>query len=259
MDSSDKIRQLAEEANNPPKPFTDVTVLIGDVATVEGQEWNTRLVLNGKPGKGYYGPAEVFYDRVNLGTMDVSKVIRTTKPLTPELIVSLINSAYGLWLTADDIDEPIPPVLTEGGSDLVTISSKTTSIGFIGENYFSFEYGRSELSDVVSNRSLTVLKHPIAVTDKLSARMLTWSKDFTSLRDAIKVNKEGTYTDWDAVQVACSVYGIPAWTKGPIVDKATSEVPDSNQLFDRVVIQTGVSSTGMAGSVYLHYNILEEV
>lgn len=261
MDSSDKIRQLAEEANNPPKPFTAVNVLTGAVSIAVGQDYNTRLVLNGKPGKGYYGPAEVFYDRIDLATMDNSLVIRTTKvPLTPEMMVTLLNGVFNLWTTVEDFgDIPIPLVEKEGDTDAVLLTANPESIGFIGENFFTFEYGRSELSAVVTNRNLTVLKHPIPVGNMLSARMLTWSRDFTSLRDAIKVTKEGKYTDWDAVQVACATYGIPAWVEGPIVDKPTSDVPDSNPLFDRVVIQSNVGSPRMSGSVYLHYNILEEV
>ncbi|MNR57901.1 hypothetical protein D3C85_1787670 [compost metagenome] len=89
--------------------------------------------------------------------------------------------------------------------------------------------------------------------------MQTWGIDFTSIRDAIKpVN--GKYTDFTKVQVACTYFGIPAWAEGSITDNATSAVPDSNQAFDRVVIQKNVYGWGaLKGDIYLHYNNLDEV
>ncbi|MNR38220.1 hypothetical protein D3C85_1563020 [compost metagenome] len=89
--------------------------------------------------------------------------------------------------------------------------------------------------------------------------MLTWSKDFTSVRDAIALSKTGYYADWDALQAACTYMGIPSWGQNRIVDKATSEVPDANPAFDRVVIQSSVLGNQIEGPIYLHYNVLEEI
>lgn len=259
MDSVDKVLALVDETNTPPKPINARSVEAGAVSVEVGEEWNTRIELEGIPGRGYYGPAEFFYDRIALSSVLVSKPLRTEEALTVEVILKLFNAVTGLWVTEDDVESFTPPVLQEGEEGEVTLIAKAASKGFIGSIVVPLEYGRAWLDDAVVSRILPVLKHPIDVSRYISARMVTWSKDFTSLRDAIKPTAFGKYTDWDTLQAACSQLGIPTWIEGSIVDKATSEVPDSNQSFDRVVIQSQVTSADMLGPIYLHYNILEEV
>lgn len=259
MDSVDKVLALVDETNTPPKPINARSVEAGAVSVEVGEEWNTRIELEGIPGRGYYGPAEFFYDRIALSSVQVSKPLRTEEELTVAVILKLFNAVTGLWVTEDDVEPFTPPDLQEGEEGEVTLTSKPTSKGFIGSIVVPVEFGRAWLDDAVVARNLPVLKHPIDVSRYASARMLTWSKDFTSLRDVIKPTAVGKYTDWDTLQAACSQLGIPTWVEGPIVDKATSDVPGSNPLFDRVIVQEQASSTEMLGPIYLHYNILEEV
>lgn len=259
MDSADKIRALINEANLPPKAFTARNLRLQTPEVNVGDGYNTRLEVGGIPGRGYYNNSEVFYRRIDLGIVVRTTPLKTTAPLTQELVIDLLNAACGLFLTLDDVEPfDVPDIVTEGVGS-VTLVATPLSLGFTGTLTFDLEYGRSELDSVVGARSLPVLRHPIDVDTRMSARMMTWSKDFTSLRDALVVNKTGDYTDWSAVQAACLLLGIPAWDKGKIADYATSAVPDANPLFDRVVIQRGASGPRIVGDIYFHYNLLEEI
>lgn len=258
MDSAEKIRGLITELNPAPVDFTDKTIFFHDPVVEEGER-NTTLLVEGIPGRGYYGTQSVHYKRVALETVYRATPVRSALPLTPQLVLDLFNAASGTWLTLEDVEPFTPPVLQDGETGSVTLTAVPLSLGFTGSVVVDLEYGRSWLDAVVTSRTLRVLKHPTPVTYKLSARMLTWSKDFTSLVDAIKPNKTGDYNDWDKLQAACADMGIPTWVKGKITDQATSAVPDANPLFHRVVVQKNASSNGMVGDLYFHYNNLDEV
>lgn len=259
MDSADKLRQLLNADQLPPKEFTERNLTIHVPSSDDGgTEWNTKVELQGIPGKGYYGTDEVFYKRIPLDQIDHNTPLRTDKVLTPELIVDLTNKTLGLWLTVDDIEAFTPPVIGDGETGSVTLTAVPGSIGFIGSIEMTIEYGRAWLDIAISTKNLTVLTHPIKVDYRKSARMLTWSKDFTSLRDSIAVVK-GRYADFAKLAAACSTMQIPAWSEGFIADYATSAIPDANPLFDRVVIQRNAQSAMMVGDLYFHYNVLEEI
>lgn len=256
--SADKIRTLINEENLPPKLFTEGNLKLETPVPSVGDGYNTKLPVSAVPGRGYWGEEEVFYKRINMAEVTRETPYRSTVTLTPEIVLQLINNTTGLFITPEDIEPFTPPVLLEGQSGDVVLVALSNSLGFTGTLTAKFEYGRAWLDVAVVQRNLTVLTHPIPVTDLKSARMLTWSKDFTPYRDSIAVVK-GDYADWDAVQEIIGLMKIPVWAKGPITDLPTSAVPDSNPAFDRVVVQKKVVSDDMVGDVYLHYNNLEEI
>ena len=259
MDSADKLRQLLNDQQLPPKEFTERNLTIHVPSSDDGgTEWNTKVQLQGNPGKGYYGTDEVFYKRIALDQIDHNTPIRSDKTLTPELVVELANKTLGLWLTVDDIEAFEPPVIGDGETGTVTLTAVPGSIGFIGSIELTVEFGRAWLDIMVSSRNLRVLKHPIAVDYRRSARMLTWSKDFTSLRDKLLLVRN-QYSDFDGLVAACAEMQIPAWQQASATDYSTSDIADANPLFDRVVIQRGAVSGMMVGDLYFHYNVLEEI
>lgn len=259
MDSGDKIRELINLANDPPKLFTARNLRLDVPVPDAGDGWNTKMEVEGIPGRGYYGTEEIFYKRIPLDLVNRTTPLRSIAPLTPQLVLDLFNGATGLFVTLEDVEPFTPPQLEDGDSGQVDIVAVPLSMGFTGTATILLEYGKAWLDTVVAVRILPVLKHPIVVLHRMSTRMLTWGMDFTSLRDAIRPDSKGDYSNWDALQAACVELNIPTWTQNKITDQPTSAVPDSNQLFDRVVIQASVSSEGMDGKVYLHYNNLEEV
>lgn len=261
MDSASEIRRILNEDNLPPKPFTEQNLIIGIPSPADGGvDYNSTLPLDSVPGRGYYGSDTVFYKRIPLDAIDHGTPLRTTAALTRTSIIELLNGTFNLFLIDDDLEEfEIPPLL-ENQNAQITIQSKSTSLGFINGMTFTIEYGRAWLDVVVRDRMLSQLNHPDVLDSRLSARMLTWSKDFTSLRDVMfRDVKTGTYTDPTAFIAACVAMGIPLWGTGPITDIPTSSDPAANQAFDRAIIQRGINTAEMVGDLYFHYNNLEEI
>ena len=261
MDSASEIRRILNEDNLPPKEFTEQNLALGlPTAADGGTDYNSSLLLKSIPGRGYWGDDTVYYKRIPLDSIDHSTPLRTTATLTRASIIELVNKTFNLFLTDDDLEPFDIPAIGDGQNGQITITAKPTSLGFLNYMVLIIEYGRAWLDVAVNRRDLAQLKHPIAVDYRQSARMLTWSVDFTSLRDVLARDaKTGTYTDVATLQAACGAMGIPLWVQGTVSDQPTSAVPDANQDFDRVVIQRSVVSTNMVGDMYFHYNNLEEI
>lgn len=257
--ATSKIIEELNVLNVPPKTFTEMNVNLQDIEVVDTETANTKLTVKSVPGRGYYNEVDIYYKRLSLGDIIQDADVRSVDTFTPETIVALLNGAFGLFLTVNDFEPFTPPNPANGETEILTLTAKADSRGFIGTAEIIVTHAKSMLDSVIGIKILPVRKHPDVVNSKKSARMLTWDVDFTSVRDAIKPTNPGQrYTDWAALQTACSYLGIPGWNEGVITDYPTSAVPDSNPAFDRVVVQAGVYSDQMIGPMYLHYNILEE-
>lgn len=258
MKSFDKLLELLNLANVPPKEFTGKNLRLGSPTVSEGASTNTKVMVEGIPGFGYYNEKEISYTRIPLTEYLTNTTVRSIVPLTKEAFMIQLNAVYDLELSLEDLEEFVIPEITLNDSVAIDLTAAASSIGFQGFAQVTYTYGRPLIESVIIVRDLTVLKFVIPNSSYLSALHMTWGKDFTSVRDAIKV-KNSTYTDWDALQVACQFLNIPVWGKGNIIDIPTSADPLANTAFDRVVIQRSVVSAGMLGDLYFHYNLFDEV
>lgn len=257
--SGGKVLDEINNLNQPPKDLTSVNVTFAPPAIDVAGDHNTRLTVTGNPGRGYYGSVDVFYNRAVLSESAPDAHLRSIQPFTKPLIISLLNNLYGLALSLEDLMDFTPPVLNLNEQATLTLTADPASLGWTGSMDVTFLYGRTHLSEIITVSILNTLTHPVDTrVGKQSLRMDTWGRDFTCLRDAIKP-VAGTYTDFTTVQKACTYLGIALWEPGTIADHATSEIPDSNPLFDRVVIQSIAPSALGLGMVYLHYNLLDGV
>lgn len=258
MDSVSRILEILNHENQPPKELRDEILEIS--APVAGTEThNTKLVLYGIPGKGYYGSVDIFYRRINLSdeiTGDLS--IRSETPLVAQDFLDQLSKYLTVDVTMADVEPFVVPDLQAGQSAPVEIVAVSDSYGWMGSATINYEYGRPYLNVMVKNVNLDIQFHPVPYTGYRSARMATWHLDFTSLRDAIKPDQFANYTSWETLQSALVAMGIPSWFPDKITDRPTSMVPEANQAFDRVVVQQNVSSAELEGTVYLHYNLFDE-
>lgn len=260
--STTKILDEVNEVNLPKYPLVDdLNVNLLNVAPIEAEDANTVLTIQAKPGRSYTGEVEIRYKRLDLSAILAGADLRSTEPFTEQMIIDLLNTQFQLFLTLEDFEDFDPPALELDQSATLTLVAKADSRGFYGSAEIDLMYGKTLLESVVGSRTLREFNHPdVGISGFKSARMMTWGQDFTSLRDAIKPKAVTLlYSDWTALQAACTYLRIPSWKEGTIQDYPTSEIADSNQSFDRVVIQRNVSSSEMRGDVYLHYNNLEEV
>ena len=257
MSSADKLLELINEANLPPKVLTNINVTFGTVAIDTGADGrNTNLVITGVPVNGYRGDVTIRYTRLDLSDI-VADTLRTNQTLSKAVVVGLVNQAYGMFLAEDDLEDfTIPPLDSSNITATISLTADVASVGFVGTVDLVLDYGNAFLDGVIYVRKLPTLVHPIPVTTLQSTRMLTWNLDFTSIADALAVTAAKGYTDWSTVQAAAGSFGLPSWPQGLITDNATSAIADANPAFDRVVIQTGILTNELQGDIYLHYNVI---
>lgn len=257
--SREKLIAFLNADFTPQKEFTKKNLAFSDPAVDLGEEWNTKMLIKGVPGKGYYGQVEVQYRRVSLTQLGDAVEIRQEEPFTIEQICIQLNGLMGAFLSPEDLEEVELPVLTVGQSAVVTLTAKGDSIGWADQVTITITFGKPYLRAVVPSRSLLNTRLPPGGrTDYPSAWALLFYTDFTSYRDALLIDPETKlYTDPDALQALTLRLGIPSWGVMGAGDFSTAEVPTSNQDFDRVVIQGFLGSWGMYGPIYFHYNLLD--
>lgn len=259
-DSFARVLTEVNEKNIPKHPLTLKNVKPGMPEPLVHEEFNTRMNLAAVPGTVYYNQVDIFYKRLTLSEILSDVTIRNTEAFTPQLLIDMLNSQYNLFLTIDDVEPFVPPVLEYGQSATITLTARDDSYGFLGSIEIEVVNGKTVVDSVIGVRILPVLNHPVDwKLGKSSTRMLTWGIDFTSLRDKFVIDpKLGTAVDYPGLVAACSILGIPEFSNGKLTDSPTSAVPDSNPRFDRVTIMATPGAKGMLGALYFHYNLFDE-
>lgn len=256
MDAQDKLLAELNALNDPVREFSRRNIgFINPVGA--GAEISVTVVA--VPGRGYSGTTDINYKRYDLAEIDQT-VIRTPELLTPELLVELLGNKVGAPLAVEDLQviEIYQP--TEGDPQYIDLAAKQGSLWVVGSGQVVVELGKYWLEQVVWRRRLSELQHPTSrLLQRASGRMLTWGKDFTSVRDAIRPDAYRQFSDWPRLQACAAAYQIPSWEPDIVVDRSTAEVPDANPAFDRVVVQANVASNYLSGPLYFHYNLLEEI
>jgi len=263
MDNSiTRLLNEANEKNVPKRPLSLINITPQAPVVLEGNEkFNSAITIEAVPGRVYVGQQTLLYKRISLTEALEDLQLRNTVPFTSEMVIEMVNRQLGLFITPEDLEPFTPPTLELNETKTLTLVSRPESFGFIGSVEIELMYGRTLLESIIHIRLLDLFKHPDdPALAKKSGRMLTWGIDFTSLRDALKVDPAtATYTDWTTLQSACLYMGIPSWFQGSIVDYPTSAIDDCNKDFDRVVVQQAVVSSSILGPLYFHYNLLDEV
>lgn len=257
----ERIYTQLNELNTPFRILSDRTIRMGSPVLNEEGPYNTRLNLKAQPGRGYIGDVDVYFDRVPLKDLVEQTELRSQDAWSISLIVQLIQASAGIPLSTEDFEPFEAPVLQPGESQQLTVKLKEGSLGYYGDLTLDLLYGKPWLDTVIGSKVLGVQNHPVTFRQEgyPSLRQLTWAVDFTCVRDALVVNKSGTYTDFGAVQQMCQFLNIPAWSPNRIGHYDTKDVKDANPAFDRVVIQSRGTQGPPYGDVYLHYNLLDEV
>lgn len=263
--SKGRLLEALNEDFTPQNTFTE-TNLRFDAVTAEGIEgYNSKLTLSGLPGRGYYGSVDLFFNRLDLSVLEetpgIKIELRREGDWSVADVVTGLNGLRRAQLTEDDIEFSIaPPAGFAPGSEAeVQITAKNTSWQWQGDLDLKLVYGKPYLNQVVFESMLNTINHPHGKRDLPAAWVMLYYTDFTSYRDALKINPStGIYTDPDKVKDIMARLGMPNWGVTGAIDYPTSAVPESNQSFDRVIVQTVLGSAYMYGPVYFHYNNFDE-
>lgn len=256
IDSGDaKLRELLNKTFAPQKEFTADNIQFQQPSVEVTDDYNTVLGVKGNMGKGYYGFVTVKYKRVDLAELGTAIELRKEGQLTLPEICDMLNSTSDTFLAESDLLPASIPNLLPGESHTVLLEANPDSIGWTGSVEITIRYGRPFLRAVLGRNTLTAITPPGERYDAPAAWAMLFYQDFTSIRESLRIDPvTNLYTDALAVQSVTSKLGIPNWAVANPRDYPTSAVPDSNQNFDRVVVQNYVGTSAMYGPLYLHYN-----
>jgi hypothetical protein len=269
--SGEKLVILLNETFVPPTIFDDTRISFGVPTDAPGDatDYDTVVIGSAIPGMGYFGDAEIHYTRVpliNLGTVTLASL----SVFTPATLIAALNAQCEAFLDVTDFVSFTIPTIPNGGSAPLTLTADPSSLGWKGAITLTLLHDKPQLSAVVGAKTLNAMVSPDAAGNAVNGRALLFNVDFTSFRDAIKPmalpiqpgwNYMG-FTDYAALADVCARIGIPGfpapWVASQVADYATSQIADSNQNFDRVVVMGYVPSGPMyPGPLYFHYNLLD--
>jgi len=261
----DIVFDLINAANPRPVPFSasnsSIEAVTAQNNTVDGVTYNTKARIRGLAGSGYTGMQTVYYNRIALPTLFSGITFRLDSYSAASVheALPILNSRYGLSLTTlDVVDAALSRPNVANWSSTVFVAGATTSMMLTTANVVLYFYrGLPVLSNVVLNRTLPAYTHPVSDPTVKSASMLTIGLDFTESKNLLLVDGTGMPNFAALQQVLTTTFGLPAWdaplNSNYVVDLPTSSVPAANQKFDRVVVQTGILNSQVAGAAYYHY------
>jgi len=207
----------------------------------------------------YEGYARWKYRRINFDKVfgGVRPIIQDLGQTTIHRLLPILNKRLGLNLQPIDIiNEPIDWLGGNEQANLV-IKASPNSLGYEGTFVIQFIRIRPLLEVAIAEKELDVLSHhnPLDL-GKPSLDMATWGLDFSYYSNILGVAWYG-WTNWPAVQKMFIEMGfpdIPVFMTQSVKSYSTKDVPEANQDFTNVCIQTGVDINGYKGDAYIHFN-----
>lgn len=261
----DLVFDLINAANPKPVPFTAensaIEAITAGTFTQDGITYNTKARLRGLAGAGYTGITTVYYNRLLLANLFKSIYFKSKSFSAPDIhtLLPVINRDYGISLLTSDITNQTlnsPGVPNYQGSVLFGPQGSSALLA-PGNITLVYQRGLPYLEAYVLSTNLTAYKHPVSDATKKAASLLTFGIDFTDYKNLLLVDGTGMPNFAALQQVLTVTYGLPAWdaplNSNYVTDNPTSSVSNANQKYDRVVVQTGISNSQVAGVAYYHY------
>lgn len=252
-----KVLELINAENAPAIPFTEDNLYFGKPRLLEDGITSV-LPTTAMLGTEYAGYANLQYRRIDLRkAFDDRPILKTVGHATLHRMIPLINQWLGMDFTEDDIYDTNLSAIAGGSQINILVRATPKSIGYTGDFIIRFLRQRIFLAEVVTQRLVDELNHPIdPAMGKLSIQMALWNVDFTNDRTAIAV-RNGGWQNLTQLKAVMEAQGFPNWPTpavNEVTDHSTKDIPNSNQNYNRVAIQRNVVVGNFIGDAYLHYN-----
>jgi len=242
--------------------------VFGLPAAVEpaGDGTNTTILISARDAASTFdGSVTVRYTRLNLA--DLLVLVPATLQLPPVTstlqFAQAFNLVYGTTFDSTDlVDAPIN--LSNGAGD-VTITARSSSLGWVGSVTFMVEKGRVQLSDEVTVTSLPGLNFPDPYEGKPFGWAYSYWRNFSAQYDIIS-GVVANDPDWVTIAQLLTTQTGDTWLVsganrfslgGATCDYAgpTSGAERANQNYASVVVLTlGADCLGFSGRMYLHFS-----
>lgn len=234
---------------------------------VDAKGTNTTLLITAKDVNSTYdGAVTVRYTRLDLAdipTLIGGNAIQIPTPTTTLDVATALNTLYGTNFTTDDIESS--PVTLSGDATDVTLTAKSTSLGWIGNVVFSVSEGRYLLYKEVTDVNLSGLSYADPYQSKPFGSSLTYHLDFSAQFAAVSILTVNNLDLGSLAQVMTAITGSTWVTdvagryslKGTtgVFQGKTVDYPEANDSYDNVFVALlGTDCQGFSGRIFLHYN-----
>lgn len=239
--------------------------LIQSITDSSEEGRNTEITFRAKNLRGYSGTQTFHHNRLDLATLFLNIDLIIDVPAKTRLHQALanINVRYGLNFTTDDI---VDGQIVDGFG--FTLEAKPDSLQYKGSVRGLYWNAGYRLADVVYDRNLPELNHPLTHVDISlgfkSGAMLGYGIDFTMDANILENVVDGpldsgvnvTNGSTTALMQTMSSYGFPTWVATGAVANTypASIVTNANAKYDRVLVISSLTDPAMKGPIYLHYN-----
>lgn len=240
--------------------------------TEDAKLTNTSLLITAKDlNTPYDGFVTVRYRRLPLSDLTtlVSLSLKANGVTNTLQVAELLNAAYGLNLTTDDI--VTSPVALTNGAGTVTLVAKPNSLGWIGQVDVTLALGSFDLADYVTVTNLAGLPYPENDLTKPFAWGYSYWRDCSSIYQTLQAAFTGDTNAQTDLAVALSQLTGDTWSAtaaqrysllGASVVYAglTKGRTDINDSYSHVVIVQldSNNSLGLNGKLTLHYHLPED-
>lgn len=163
MTTKDLLFALINDANPRQNKLDDSEVSFDVPNTDISTPRNTRVMLTAKPGSGYKGTAYIYYNRCSVGNCGLPSRIISESAFTVENILARLNALTEIPVAIEDLDPFSIPVMKVGDILLVTLTSKSYSLGWIGSTEIALLYGLPPNVEEVADTIFNVLPRDLSV------------------------------------------------------------------------------------------------
>lgn len=141
MNSIDQLFQALNTENPPPFPFTPESVRISPPEAVEGEGYNTKIIVSALPESGYYGSVPVYYSRIDLTNLGSGLGLESDIPFTKESFLAALNQARQSWVAESELEGLDLPFQQNGVVLTVPLAARSEAYGWTGSNTISILIG----------------------------------------------------------------------------------------------------------------------
>jgi hypothetical protein len=231
---------------------------------------NTSMTIT-SPGVAspFAGEVSVKHIRLNLADLLIliPNEVAVSNIATTLAFALALNKFYGLLFTADDIVNE--PVVLANGTGTITLTALSTSRAWVGSVTFNVVPGRQLLADVITTTKLDGLDYPDPYEAKPFGNAYSYWRNFSARYSALDILLTGESGDLSSVKDVLAYITGDAWVstgssryslEGAEITYVgeTSGYPETNQNYQKVVVlKLGTACLGLAGRMFLHYNLPE--
>lgn len=224
------------------------------------------------PGSKYDGFASIEWQRMDL-TSALGEMIPRVSGLSNGNLHSMlpyIGQELGMELFPEDFLQVDYSSLQENEEVNIQLVATVNSLSYVGSLVIRFTRLRPALIDSFKKLSLDVFNWPgwtkplegAAAKRQLSMDIYSqdWTEHYAAVRRHPSYNIPGWPTDLRNLMSTKGYVNWPVGWNNPCYDYATSQVPEANKDYDRVIVQSirdikNVQTLPYEGTAYFHYNV----